>query len=714
MNVEALKAAGRAAIVMPANFAFASLVIGRPQLSLFAAFGSFAVLVLVEFGGLRRVRALAYLAFGIAGAGLISLGTLCSHDAWLATGAMAVVGFGILFAGGFSGYVAAAGTGAVLLLVLPENVPAPDSAIPDRLLGWALAAGVGTLASLFLWPPRRRADLRHAAADAIGTVVALLEEPQSGDEQREAARAAAGALTRSVLGSQHRPTGTEGATAALAAIPEELLWLLSFVAQPLGPSSAEEREALASAAAVLRAGVDRLDGGDARADFDRLDQAQHALLASVKTHLPAATAAEPGAVVPPQLETAFRVRAVTAASRQLATYAMRATAGNLPPDEHAGDPTPLEAVEQVAREHVSPRSVWLQNSVRGAIALAVAVFVAQRAGLQHSFWIVLGTLSVLRSNALGTGRSIVTALAGTAAGLVLGAALVIGIGTHHSVLWAVLPFAVLLASYAPRAISFAAGQTGFTVVLFVLFNLIQPVGWRVGIVRIEDVAIGFAVSLGVGLLFWPRGAAAALSSNLAQAYALGADYVAATMRRLLGAGTDADARRAAAAVDAAVHRLDDTFRQYLSERVATGAKLEDVAALVGGAARVRRTAQSLAALPGTPESHALVAGCGSRLDGELNAAHAWYVSLGYALVNGREVGPPHLRDGEGRREALACSRRAAAGDGAPALLAELTLLWAIEHLDVLRSQESRVAARANAVIESRRDVQALLRLRPAS
>jgi uncharacterized membrane protein YccC len=72
-----------------------------------------------------------------------------------------------------------------------------------------------------------------------------------------------------------------------------------------------------------------------------------------------------------------------------------------------------------------------------------------------------------------------------------------------------LALAILLASYAPRAISFAAGQAGFTVFLLVVFNLIQPAGWEVGLVRIEDVAVGFGVSLGVGLLFWPRGAQAA-------------------------------------------------------------------------------------------------------------------------------------------------------------------------------------------------------------
>ena len=72
-------------------------------------------------------------------------------------------------------------------------------------------------------------------------------------------------------------------------------------------------------------------------------------------------------------------------------------------------------------------------------------------------------------------------------------------------LWALLPAAVLLAAYAPRAISFAVGQAGFTIVLLILFNLIQPTGWTVGLVRVEDVAVGFAVSLAVGFLFWPRG-----------------------------------------------------------------------------------------------------------------------------------------------------------------------------------------------------------------
>jgi hypothetical protein len=143
VNIEALKSAGRAAIVMPAVFAFADQVIGNPQTSLFAAFGSFAVLVLVEFGGWPRARLVAYLSFAAAGFALITLGTLCSREVWLAAAATGAVVFVTLFSTAFSGYIAAAATGAILLFVLPANIPAPNSAIPDRLFGFALAAGRG-------------------------------------------------------------------------------------------------------------------------------------------------------------------------------------------------------------------------------------------------------------------------------------------------------------------------------------------------------------------------------------------------------------------------------------------------------------------------------------------------------------------------------------------------------------------------------------------
>ena len=87
---------------------------------------------------------------------------------------------------------------------------------------------------------------------------------------------------------------------------------------------------------------------------------------------------------------------------------------------------------------------------RGAIALGVAVFVANETGLQHSFWVVLGTLSVLRSNALNTGQFAVRGILGTVAGFVIGAAILKLIGTSAVLLWVLLPLAILVPVWPRR------------------------------------------------------------------------------------------------------------------------------------------------------------------------------------------------------------------------------------------------------------------------
>ncbi|MGB2876208.1 MAG: FUSC family protein, partial [Gaiellaceae bacterium] len=705
----ALKSAARAAIVIPAVFALSDKVIQQPQTSILAAFGSFAILVFVDFEGSPLARLVAYAGLACAGAFFITLGTLCSRNAWLAAAGMAAVGFGVLFSGVISGYFAAAATGAILTFVLPVTIPSPNSGIPDRLEGWGLATGAGICAVMLLWPPRRRSDLRNAAARALGAVADLVDaDRQELAEGLRPAREAVDDLARSFLGTQHRPTGPTGQTAALASLPHELDWLLSFLepsseSSPLELACEEDAEAMAATAAVLRSSAARLEGRDERPDLARLDAAREAIARALVRRLPQLPGYTGDDGLPTVLESPFRIRAATYSARQIAGYALLASGADAPELGHLDLAQPsqargaLEATEQVAVEHASVRSVWFQNSIRGAVGLAIAVYIAQRTGLQHSFWVVLGTLSVLRSNALGTGWSILTALAGTAVGIVIGALLVIAIGTHEAVLWGVLPVAILLAAYAPRAISFAAGQAGFTVVLFVLFNIIQPVGWRVGVVRVEDVAIGFAVSLGVGLLFWPRGAGALLREDLAAAYGRAAEYVAAAARQLIAGEDPGAVARAAQATDATIHRLDDAFRQYLAERSAIAVNVDSAAALVAGAARVRRAAQSLESLGRMAVGGAPLERCGENLDREIHALQSWYVMLGYALANDRPAPPPHIRDTEGRSRLLACVRDAAArGPDEATVRAALVLLWASQHLDNLWRLEAQLAERANA------------------
>jgi uncharacterized membrane protein YccC len=720
----ALKSAARAAIVITGVFAFADKVIGNPTTALFGAFGSFALLVLAQFTGPPRTRLLAYLALGCTGAVFITLGTLCSRSPSLAATAMAVVGFSILFSGVFSGYFSAGATAAILTFVLPVTVPAANSAIPDRLAGWGLASGESILAVMLLWPPRRSADLQHEAAGAVRSAADVLDaDADQLAERGRVARDAVEGLERRLRGTQQRPTGPTGPLAALASLPGELDWLLSLLLPPAEPGAperawaAENEEAMAAAAAVLRAGAERLEGREVRPDFTRLDAALDAVAPALVQRLPDLASDAPASSVAAALEPPFRIRAATYSARQVAGYALRAAGADAPEldwPEPGSQPerAALLATEQRAREHASMASVWFQNSLRGAAGLAIGVYIAQRTGVEHGFWVVLGTLSVLRSNALGTGRSILSALAGTAVGIVLGAVLVIAIGTHEGVLWGVLPVALLVAAYAPRAISFAVGQAGFTVFVLVLFNLLAPVGWRVGLVRAEDVAIGLAISLGVGLLFWPRGAAALVRQNLATAYARAADYLAAAARRLIEGRTSEDAAHAArAAADVAVRRLDEAFRQYLGERSATRVNPEDIAALVGGASRVRRAAESLTALARMADRDTRLDGCGQNLNRELGALQTWYSAFGFALMNGGAVPPPHIHDGEGTRQLLSCVRDAARDHGKATINAGVALLVAAQHLENLSRLETLLSERATAIRSAPKDGGVLQKVR---
>jgi uncharacterized membrane protein YccC len=702
----ALKSAARAAIVIPAVFAIADELIGNPQTALFAAFGSFAILVLVDFAGPVRSRLTAYLVLACAGAANIVLGTLCSRNAWLAAGAMAIVGFGILFSGSINGYFAAAATSALLTFILPVTVQAPFSQVPARLAGWALAAGIGICAHMLLWPARPRATLRADAAIASDALADLADPEPSRDAAAVGrAREAVKSLRKGFLTAPYRPTGPTRRTMALASLVDELDWLLSFLAPKHASASLElcreeNAEALAATASVLRASAATLRGRSERPDFGRLDRARDVLAEALARRIGEVPAALEDELLGSALEPTFRIRVISYSARQVAGYALLAAGIPAPEfDELDVAESPprsaravVRATERSAAEHAVGQSVWFRNSVRGAIGLAIAVYIAQRTGLQHSFWVVLGTLSVLRSNALSTGWSVVSALAGTAVGIVLGAVLILAIGTNEVVLWAVLPVAVLLAGYAPRAISFAAGQAGFTVVLFVLFNIIQPSGPGLGLVRIEDVAIGFGVSLGVGLLFWPRGAGALLRENLASAYERSAEYVVAKARLIAGESDRGEPAGQAQAAAAAVHRLDGAFRQYLTERSAQRVDVETLGALVAGAARVRRTGQSLAALGSMTDPDAALARCGRNLDGELEALQSWYGALGDSFAHFSEVPPPHVRDPASSKRLLDCVRATVAdgdGDGTK-LRSALVLVWANQHLDNLWRLESHL------------------------
>jgi uncharacterized membrane protein YccC len=603
----------RTTLVMPTLFALTDQVIGNIQMATFAAFGSFATLVLASFGGSRRNKLMAHLSLGIAGSVLLVIGTAVTSSTALAALVTVPVVFCVLFAGIAGPNVASGGTAALLAYVLPAASPGTVDMIPSRLAGWWLATAAGTLVVLVLSPRPESDRLRGAAADCATVISAQLQVFLAGQttaSDADEVMKAKHALVAAFASSPYRPTGLASADQALADLVEALEWCAALVTdllveQPdMGRVDQVDRDLLGAASRVLQDAATSLQGSEVWPDLARLEELLNASAARI-AGLATSECSEQ------EVHVAYHARTVAAAARSAALDALIA-AGRVDRPVVAGELlrwsgdtspvavprhtwAPLRGAARLVGGHASLRSVWFLNSARGAVALAAAIAVADLANVQHAFWVVLGTLSVLRTNAASTGATALRALVGTAAGFFIGAGLILAIGNNTTALWAALPVAVMVAAYAPGTAPFAVGQAAFTVTISILYNILVPVGWRVGVLRIEDVAIGAAVSAIVGVLFWPRGASTIVAEDLADAFHEGGLYLVQGTAWAVGSRQippDAGVRAANAGL-----RLDDALRGLMSEQGTKKVPRQQVWRLVGGTLRLRLSAQSLSVLP---------------------------------------------------------------------------------------------------------------------
>jgi hypothetical protein len=738
----ALRRATRAALLMPAMFALGDKVIGEPLLATFAAFGSFAMLLLVDFSGSLRDRLLDQTALGLACAALICLATLVSRTTWLAAVSMAVLAFGVLFAGVLSSVLAGATTSLLLAFILPVSLQGPVSSIPERVEGWGLAAGVSLLAISLLWPAPTRNAVRVAAIETTRALAARLRSDVAymmgdpADDEPERTHHAAIAVAQQAVqkmqdlffAAPYRPTALSADARAVVQVIDELRWLNTIVLRSAPkrqsrPASGRVGAVKSAAAEVLADAADLLeDPRRARTALRRSVERMRAALVELEQ---ATTALLPGKSpdgghdgalaerVVSSFDPSFRAQQLSfivgqiAHSAELAAAAARRSwmdqlLGRQPEGVHG----PLAEAHEQAGAYIERHSLTLQNSVRGAVALALAVLVADLTTVQHGFWVVFGTLAVLRSNALSTGQNILRALAGTTVGFAIGGALVYLIGTDTTLLWTLLPIAILFAGLAPAAISFATGQAAFTLTLLILFNLIAPAGWKIGLVRIEDVALGSAVSLFVGLLFWPRGAGAALHSALARAYGESVRYLTAAVAYGVGccdpSGPQFPApQRQALDAAAASHRLDETFRGYLIERGSKRAPLADMAGLVTGVTGVRLAGDAVLDLwhggqAGGSERSA------ARRELILAAEHvaSWYEHFAASLTGAEQVPDPLAHDEVADGRLIQAVERDLSGSDGHATATGVRVIWTGDHLDGVRRLQEPLAGQARVAVSA--------------
>lgn len=576
---DALRRAARAAIVVPIAAAASFLVAGDSQAPMFAIFGSVALLIITDFPGNREARALAYAGLGFNGAVLIAAGTLVAPYPWLSVGLMFVLGVTVMFSGVLSETVAAGQRATLLTFVLPAcTAPGP---IGERLTGWLVALAVCVPAALFLFPPRHHDDLRRHAAGVCRALADCLEGAGSTKDVTRAMNA----LWANFVNADFRPVALTAGSRALVRVVDDLGWLADQITDRTGAALGDMRPAIVAVlrdcAAVLQISDPRLRaarGAELSTALDELRKvAQGRYREDIEQILAIPddqTAVEVGRSLLGRRTFSATVgvtgRIIRNAALADARPVWARVLGRGLPRTGAADWVMPEttAVAQITKGFLTGRALVVRNSVRTGLGLALAVAVTHVFPVEHGFWVVLGALSVLRSSALTTGTRVLRAVAGTALGFAIGVAVIELVGVDPVVMWMLLPVVAFGSAFVPEIASFVAGQAAFTMMVLIIFNLIQPSGWAVGLIRVEDVVVGALVGVAVSVLLWPRGASTQVSKAVGRAHAAGAELLKAGVLRVIrGASETADNRvftLSRRALEAS-RILDDTLRQYLSE-----------------------------------------------------------------------------------------------------------------------------------------------------
>lgn len=571
---DGLRRASRAAIAIPLAALVSFLVAGNSQAPVFTLVGSIALLIVTDFPGTVGSRALGYLGLGINGVVLIAVGTWVAPHPLLAVPLCFAVGAVVSFLGLLSEIVASGQRATLMVFLLP--LCTPPGPVHDRLLGWLLALLICVPAALFIFPPRYSTALRDLAA----VVCVALADRIEGASAPADMDAAMTALRTEFLGSAFRPVALSAGSRGLIRVVSNLQWLCDHVD---GNTAALLGSIRDNSVAVLRGSARVLINGDA---------AGAAALTGVVAEHRATAFAQYANDIGDILDEPDDAAALTRGRELLSRRTMSATiglTGSIIATATAIDARPLidrllgrglpetGIADRVHSKrtalaalfgYLRTRSITVLNSLRTGLALSLAFVVTLILPVQNGLWVVLGALAVLRTSASTTRTTAVRAVAGTVIGFLAGAALIAVVGVNPVVLWSLLPVVTFGSTYVMRVGSFAASQAMFTMQVLIVFNLMRPTGWQIGLTRIEDVVLGALVGLVVSVLLWPGGAQSAVLRAFTRAVDACSAYLSAAVAAVTrgrNAVTDAAVAETGGEALTAARTHGDAIRVYLSE-----------------------------------------------------------------------------------------------------------------------------------------------------
>ena len=547
----------RAAVAVPIGLAITLYVLDDPTGAPFALFGLVGLLINADFAGSSVHRAGAYLVTGVGGSIALLVGWAASLSLVSAVLVTVVVGFAATFVGVFRGSVAAGCATVLLVYVVAVSIDGEWSSMGDYLAGWWVAVVTAVVTALLILPRRRDYSPRAELAEVFDCAVRTARESWATPRDEAAMQAAIHAfdsaiegLTTRISGQRFSTTGVTQGEAVLGMLADKVASVRMLVDEAVA-HPAPDIATLPERARLARSIEDTLASiATAMRDphhlvtADGLDQARSAMTAAISAWTE--KAARDGMApeeISRQVAINHHMRIFALIAEQMAEMA-RVANGDAIEDLPVLPPVPRRHLGRMIAAQFAWESPWLRNALRTGIGLGIGVLVMVLTGVEHGFWVLLGVISVLRFDAVGTRRFALLAIAGTAAGVAGALALLAIVGSSPLVLWILLPALTFLSAWAAGAINFPSGQASFSaMVLIALGILAWPPQPSIGIVRVEDIALGAGVALVVGLLLWPRGAAGYLRRRLADSVRASGAYLTASISALVDPARRADLPR---------------------------------------------------------------------------------------------------------------------------------------------------------------------------
>jgi uncharacterized membrane protein YccC len=547
--------------------------IGNGTLATFVVFGVVAGGIFIQLPGSAPQRARTLLAAIPVACALIALGTALNVNLWAAVIGTLIVGFSVAFFSVAGPRLVGLASGLQLFFIVANFSPHHLSALPARLIGASVGMALCAAAEVLLWrdPPPVTYEQRVAeAAEAVADVLDVSAEvvagraPGDGELTRQQQRTAEAIRRIRVLGfpRPERPTSAGRRDRALRD-GGWMTWELAeqlrrFMARPelKWHHDASGAEAMRACARTMRTAGRSLIRRDTPADIGE----------ALSATTPGFDPVDPPGTTPADIErrqlklslqaivehTDFFTVAVRVATREPTVRQDKRLSRGATTLWYARH-SDLSLFWQELRRNLTPRSAFFQGALRIAVALAAARAVTGAFSLSHGFWVLLATLTVMRSSALNTRATLIRSVIGTVIGAVATGLLLTFVNGAVPYSLALLVAAVL-AFGVGSLLGMIWSQASLTAAVTLVFAQLSPTDWRLAGVRLLDVVAGGLVGIVAGLLMWPKGAGGELSRRVGAYLRADAESLVETIATLTGRGRPGDRRQAA---------IDRPLREYV-------------------------------------------------------------------------------------------------------------------------------------------------------